>query len=60
MQATTKKQLALDYNISRSLLGYYLNHCYFDELSAVGYDKKMRVLPPRVVQRFFELFGKPE
>jgi hypothetical protein len=60
MEAQTKKQLAINYNISRAVLGYYMNTHFFDELSAVGYEKKMRVLPPKVVSRFYELFGSPE
>lgn len=60
MQASRKKQIALDFGISPRVLRYYLNVHFYDELSKVGYDKKMRTIPPKVLTRFYELFGEPE
>lgn len=54
----TKKLLCQHYSISRKVLGNYMNEIYFDELSLVGYRKEMRVLPPKVVRKFIELYGK--
>lgn len=52
----TKKQLAIDYEMDRKLLGYYMNTHFFDELEKVGYKKNMRNLPPIVADRFIELW----
>lgn len=60
MPATRKKQLAQDYGITPKVLGYFMNTQFYDELVKVGYEKKMRTLPPKVLNRFFELFGEPE
>lgn len=60
MQAQRKKQLALDYGITPRVLRYYMNVHFYDELEKVGYTKQMRTIPPKVVIRFYELFGQPE
>jgi len=60
MPYTTKKQLALDYGLNRSQLSVYMNVVFFEELKSVGYSKHMRILPPKVVAKFYELFGEPD
>ena len=55
----TKKSLALRYGLPAAQMRFYLNVHFVDELEAVGYSQKMRILPPKVVRRFTELFGEP-
>jgi len=55
----TKKLLSQKYGVSRKTICYYFNSHFVKELSEVGYQKEMRVLPPIVVRKFIELFGEP-
>lgn len=49
----------MKYSISAKVLRNYMNVDYVEELTAVGYDKKQRILPPNVVRKFIELHGQP-
>ena len=55
----TKKQLAYLYAISSSTLYKLLNETFYEELAKEGYTKKERILSPKVVRKFFELYGHP-
>lgn len=55
----SKKELRLLYGISYMTLHKLLNERYFEELEKVGYVKTDRILPPVVIQKFQELYGKP-
>lgn len=45
--------------LSASHLRYLLNVKYYEELKALGYCKNSQFLPPIVVGKFFEIYGKP-
>jgi len=55
----SKKELSNLYNISRGTLAYLLNVKYFKELQTVGYNKDHKILTPKVVKKFVELYGRP-
>jgi hypothetical protein len=55
----TKKLLGQKYGLSPQMVKYYLNSHFIEDLEAVGYSKEMRILPPKVVRKFVELFGEP-
>jgi hypothetical protein len=54
-----KKQLTEKYNISLVTLNKLLNKDFYNELSILGYKKKDRLLGPKVIRRFLELYGEP-
>ena len=54
-----KSKLARKYNLADTQLRYLLNSLYYKELKAVGYAKSDKVLSPKVVRRFIELYGPP-
>jgi hypothetical protein len=55
----TKKDLANKYGINTYVLGNFMNHLYFEELSKLGYNPEMKYLPPIIVRKFIELYGEP-
>ncbi len=57
--ALTKSELCNLYGISLQTLGKYMNNLFIKELQEVGYRKRMILLPPIVVRKFFDLYGKP-
>lgn len=46
----SKKELRLTLNISKSTLSNYLNIIYYNELVALGYSKKNRLLSPNIIK----------
>lgn len=40
-------------------LQHLLNKKYYPILQPLGYEKSCQFLPPAVVNKFFEIFGKP-
>lgn len=58
-QAISKSLLAEKYGFSVLTLGRLLNDTYFTELTAVGYEKTMKILPPVVIRKFMEIYGEP-
>lgn len=60
MATFTKQQLCRLYGISRETLRVLMNVDFLDELKAVGYKKASNILPPKVLNKFFELYGEPE
>lgn len=55
----TKNELAVLYGVSPSTIRKYLNNIFFKDLQAVGYRKQMRVLTPKIVRLFMDLYGLP-
>lgn len=55
----SKGQLAELYDISRETLRKLLNQRYFEELKEEGYEKNQKILSPRVVNKFKEIWGAP-
>lgn len=58
-QAISKSILASKYGISVDTLGNLMNGNYFKELTEVGYEKEMKILPPIIIRKFIELYGEP-
>lgn len=59
-QKTISKAVLCEmYGFSATYLWKLLNNDYFEELSAVGYKKRQKILPPKVVEKFYELYGEP-
>ncbi len=54
----TKAELAEYCEVGSSTLRILLNVKYYDELVLVGYEKNKSLLPPNVVRRFLEIWGK--
>jgi hypothetical protein len=55
----TKSDLARIEDVPISTLSRWMNKKYFEELSAVGYDKNDVSLSPNVVRKWFEIRGYP-
>jgi len=55
----SKKELANLYRVSSGTLAYLLNVVFYDELQKEGYDKENKILAPKIVARFIELYGQP-
>ncbi|MDX1447217.1 hypothetical protein [Lishizhenia sp.] len=54
-----KNELADLYPISQSYLRRLMNVVYYKELQEVGYNKYCITLNPKVIRKFFELYGEP-
>lgn len=54
----TKAELAIYIEASASTLRYLLNVKYYEELKELGYQKHKSILPPIVIRRFIEIWGK--
>lgn len=59
MRTLRKSELADLYGISLSTLSRLLNKKYFHEIEPLGYVKSCVTLPPVVVRKFMDLYGKP-
>lgn len=46
-------------NLTQRKLGDLLNKRYYEELAPLGYVKTAHDVSPKVVRRFFELYGEP-
>ncbi len=57
--ACNKFQLSQMYGLSTRTLRVLMNVHYFDDLQAVGYRKNMKILPPKVIEKFKEIYGEP-
>ena len=55
----TKSELAESYGISTRHLSKLLNNDFFEDLKTVGYQKQSKYLSPNVINKFYELYGKP-
>lgn len=55
----TKAELGMLYGISRGTIQTLMNKTYFEDLKAVGYEKKNRLLSPKVVRKFIDCHGEP-
>tara|TARA_R110002126_G_scaffold289552_2_gene444701 strand:- start:2432 stop:2659 length:228 start_codon:yes stop_codon:yes gene_type:complete len=55
----TKQEVCDAYKFSMQTLGRLLNHQYYVVLAELGYVKKSSILPPKVVNKFIELYGEP-
>lgn len=55
----SKTILAEKYGLSYSSLQRLLNQVFFDELKEVGYTTSSKILPPKVVKKFIDLYGSP-
>lgn len=55
---STKAELCQYFGFSRSTLHRLLNVKYFNELAQCGYEKNQIILPPKVVRKFIEIWGK--
>lgn len=55
----TKAELAEIANISPAHLAKLMNVRYYQDLAAVGYEKKSKYLTPEIVRVFLSKFGKP-
>ncbi len=56
---STKAELANKYNMSADALRELLNVRYYETLKELGYKKTCKIIPPRVVRKFVEIYGKP-
>lgn len=60
MQGTiTKAELCEMCGFSSSTLRRYMNQMYFEDLKKVGYKTTQQILTPKILEKFFELFGEP-
>lgn len=50
MKSITKKELAAEMNISMTTLRYYLNNKWYSKLSSLGYEKRNRILSPKIIE----------
>lgn len=57
MKAKTKKQLALELEISMSKLQRLLNYVWYDELLAIGYSRTLKLLSPKMLKVIYENWG---
>lgn len=55
----SKAELAELYGISSGTLANLLNVTFYEKLKAVGYSKHQKILSPKVVRKFWELYDKP-
>lgn len=55
----TKQELARLYGISPDTLRKLLNKRYFEILKEVGYIKESNYINPKVVLKFYEIYGEP-
>lgn len=55
----SKAELANLYGLAPSTLRKFLNVHFFKDLKAVGYNKRMQTLTPKIVRKFIELYGEP-
>lgn len=55
----TKSELADKYGITVRTLGKLLNQRYFERLQKVGYQKQSKNLSPKVINEFYDIYGKP-
>ncbi|MES2386480.1 MAG: hypothetical protein V4543_00655 [Bacteroidota bacterium] len=53
-----KSELALMYGLSLPTIRGYINK-HLAKFEAIGYDRDMRKLTPKMVELFFELVGRP-
>ena len=60
MKAYTKTELAGLMGVSKTTLSYYLNKRWFAELSAQGYNKMQKIIPPRIIAIIREKWGDLE
>lgn len=59
MAVTTKTELAAEYGFSLEKLRKLMNDVFYDDLLSVGYRKHESILSPRVLSKFYELYGHP-
>lgn len=59
IMVSTKAELAAKYNMSADALRELLNVRYYEKLKDLGYTKTCKILPPKVVREFVEIYGKP-
>lgn len=55
----TKSELADQYGMTTRTLAKLMNDRYFKQLKVVGYKKRSQYIPPKVLNVFFEIYGKP-
>ena len=55
----TKQELRQQYNMSASTLRNLLNKRYYSQLVLVGYVKADNFISPKVLLKFYEIYGKP-
>lgn len=58
-KSITKSELAEMYGISRETLRRLLNIRYYERLESAGYKKTTRIIEPKVVQVFIDIYGEP-
>lgn len=58
-QELRKSELAELYGMHPSRLRKLMNGDFKEELELVGYKTTQQILSPKVVNRFFELYGEP-
>ena len=56
----SKKWLRQQYGFGTTKLCRLMNRVFFEELVQVGYKKSDQDLSPKVVRKFFELYGEPD
>lgn len=54
-----KSDLAAQYGMHPKRLQKLMNGDFKEELELVGYHSRQITLSPRVVQRFYQLYGEP-
>ena len=55
----SKQELCFKYGFSLTTLASLLNDRYFDQLEPLGYRKNDKILSPKVLAKFFDLYGEP-
>ncbi|MBI2258161.1 MAG: hypothetical protein HYU67_04590 [Flavobacteriia bacterium] len=55
----TKFSLRTMYGMSQSSLQKLMNDVFFEDLKEAGYQKNMKIIPPKVLKKFYDLFGEP-
>jgi transcriptional regulator with XRE-family HTH domain len=55
----TKKELRNKYNFSQKTLANLLNNRYYEQLKEEGYVKNDNYISPKVLKKFYSLYGEP-
>lgn len=59
-KSLTKKELAQRLNVSPATLRRYLNNRYYPELEGFDYERRARILTPRILNYLAEVFDISE
>jgi transcriptional regulator with XRE-family HTH domain len=59
-KSLTKKELAQRLNVSSATLRRYLNDKYYPKLERYDYEKRVRILTPRILNYLAEVFDISE